>query len=87
LFTNIFVILGSAISILADQVEGADIYLQLAGRFLYGLSAGAFSVYCPKYISETAPIEIKGPAGCLSQICVTFGILVAYIPGFIFDAT
>jgi hypothetical protein len=42
---------------------------------------GAFSVFCPKYISETAPIEVKGPAGALSQVCITFGILVAFTVG------
>jgi len=38
-------------------------------------------VFCPKYISETAPTEIKGPAGALSQICITFGILIALTIG------
>lgn len=45
------------------------------------MSVGAFSVFCPKYIAETAPIEIKGPAGALTQVCVTFGILVAFTVG------
>lgn len=57
------------------------------GRFLYGAAAGGYSVFCPKYISEIAPTAIKGPAGCLTQICVTFGILVANALGLIpFDA-
>lgn len=36
------------------------------GRFIYGLGVGGFSVFCPKFIAETAPIEVKGPAGALS---------------------
>lgn len=51
------------------------------GRFIYGISVGAFSVFCPKYIAETAPIEVKGPAGALSQVCITFGILIAFSVG------
>ena len=51
------------------------------GRIVYGISVGGFSVFCPKYIAETAPIEIKGPAGALTQICVTFGILIAFMVG------
>lgn len=51
------------------------------GRFIYGLSVGGFSVFCPKYIAETAPIEIKGPAGALSQVCITLGILIAFSVG------
>jgi len=58
----------------------------LAGRFLYGLASGSFSVFCPKYISETAPIEIRGPAGGLTQICITFGILLSFAIGSGFDA-
>jgi len=38
----------------------------IIGRFLYGLASGAFSVFCPKYISETSPIEVKGQAGSLT---------------------
>ena len=59
-----------------------DDYVYLCiGRFIYGLSVGTFSVFCPKYISETAPIEVKGPAGALTQVCITFGILVAFSVG------
>jgi len=36
------------------------------GRFIYGVSVGAFSVFCPKYIAEVSPIEVKGPAGALT---------------------
>jgi major inositol transporter-like SP family MFS transporter len=32
----------------------------IIGRFVYGYAAGAFSVFCPKYISEVSPVEIKG---------------------------
>lgn len=53
------------------------------GRFLYGVAAGGYSVFCPKYISEIAPTAIKGPAGCLTQICVTLGILIANALGLI----
>ena len=51
------------------------------GRFIYGLGVGGFSVFVPKYIAETAPTEIKGPAGALTQITVTLGILIAFSVG------
>ena len=38
-------------------------------------------VFCPKFLSETAPIEVKGPAGGLTQVSLTFGILVAFSLG------
>ena len=63
-------------------VTFVDIFWVLCvGRFIYGTSVGGFSVFCPKYIAETAPIEVKGPAGALTQVCVTFGILIAFTVG------
>ena len=51
---------------------------------MYGVASGAFSVFCPKYISETSPIEVKGVAGSLTQICITLGILVSFTLGLVF---
>ena len=62
ILTNIFVIIGSLISIIEDD----KLICLFIGRAIYGLSSGAFAVYCPKYISEVTPIEIKGPIGGLS---------------------
>ena len=35
----------------------------LAGRFLFGLAGGAFSVFVPSFINEVTPTELKGPFG------------------------
>ena len=43
-----------------------DFTVLCVGQFLYGLSVGSFSVFCPLFIAEVAPIEIKGPACTLS---------------------
>ena len=51
-------------------------YVILVGRFIYGMSCGAFTVICPKFISEVAPTEYKGPYGALSQLMCVAGILV-----------
>lgn len=58
--TNLFVVIGCSLT-LVDNLH--SLYI---GRFLYGIAAGCFSVFCPKFISETAPTEVKGPAGALS---------------------
>jgi|LauGreDrversion4_2_1035121.scaffolds.fasta_scaffold202059_3 MFS family permease len=47
----------------------------LFGRFLYGMSAGTFTVMCPKFISEVAPTEYKGVFGAMSQFMCVFGIV------------
>lgn len=72
MLTNILVLSGSVLSVFQNM------FCLYAGRFLFGMAAGAFTVFCPKYISEVAPIEVKGPAGALSQIFCTFGILVPF---------
>jgi MFS family permease len=41
-------------------------WIILTGRLLYGMSAGTFTVLCPKFISEVAPTEYKGPFGAMS---------------------
>lgn len=86
MFTNVLVVSGSALCILADNidtVETSNVILYF-GRFFYGLAAGSYSVFCPKYISETSPVEIKGPTGFMTQINVCLGILLAYIVGICF---
>ena len=69
------IILGAGLTLVPNFVS------LCIGRVIYGLAVGGFSVFCPKFIAETAPIEVKGPAGALSQICITFGILVAFMVG------
>lgn len=40
-----------------------------AGRALAGIGAGAASLYVPRYISEVAPISIRGALATLNQVC------------------
>lgn len=67
---NLFLVIGSTVS----QLD--SIFALFAGRFLYGMAAGAFTVLVPKFINETAPRELKGPFGAISQLMVTLGIFV-----------
>ena len=57
------------------------LWMLFTGKFLYGVASGAFTVYCPKFLAETAPVEVKGPTGGLTQLSITFGILVAFTVG------
>jgi len=75
LITNAVLCFGVCLTLIDDFV------VLCIGRFIYGVSVGGFSVFCPKYISETSPIEVKGPAGSLTQVCITFGILIAFTVG------
>jgi MFS family permease len=53
----------------------------VAGRFIFGLSAGAFSVFVPSFINEITPVELKGPCGTATQILINIGILLADLMG------
>jgi MFS family permease len=57
---NFIVCLGAAITLIPNT------YVITVGRFIYGISNGAFSVFVPLYINETAPLEIKGPLGVMT---------------------
>ena len=43
-------------------------------RFFWGLCAGSFSVYCPKYLADFLPIELRGSFGGINQLAITVGI-------------
>ena len=75
ILTNIIVIVGASLTLIENYP------CLCIGRFLYGMATGSFSVFCPKYINEVAPVEIKGPAGSLTQICITLGILIPFAIG------
>lgn len=45
-------------------------------RLIWGIGAGAMTVFVPKFIHEFSPMEMSGFVGGFSQFMVTFGILV-----------
>jgi MFS family permease len=51
-------------------------YFLAAGRLVWGIGAGSFSVFVPKFISEVSPREMSGFLGGANQFAVCFGILV-----------
>lgn len=70
LLTNVLIIAGVTICMIDNA------YVILFGRFIWGMASGAFTVFCPKYIAEMAPTEMKGSLGALPQLMCTFGIVV-----------
>jgi MFS family permease len=73
--TNVLVIIACGLQQI--QVYGAV----LAGRFLFGLCGGGFSVFVPSFINEVTPIELKGPFGSSTQIFITLGIMISNLLG------
>ena len=53
---------------------GQALWIVCIGRFIWGISFGAFSVVCAKYVNEIVPIELSGSFGAINQMSLTFGI-------------
>lgn len=45
------------------------------GRFLAGLSGGAYALVAPYYVSEIAETSMRGALASLMQLMATFGVL------------
>jgi len=53
----------------------------LVGRLVVGLTAGLNTVLVPMYVSEIAPVELRGGLGVFNQLAVTSGIFMGQILG------
>lgn len=51
------------------------------GRFLLGISGGAFCVAAPTYTGEIAQADIRGTLGSYFQLMLVIGVLFSYIVG------
>ena len=56
----------------------------LAMRFMCGMAIGGFTVGCPLYLAEIAPIELRGRLVSLFQVEVGAGVVVAFAAGALF---
>lgn len=57
----------------------------LLGRFISGLAVGIVSMAVPLYIAEMSPPGRRGALVSLNQLCITLGILIAYIVSYAFS--
>lgn len=77
---NLLLIIGCALPIV--EINGKNLLaLVMVGRFIYGMSTGAFSVFVPSYINELTPVELRGPFGTATQILMNSGILISNLVG------
>lgn len=52
-----------------------------AGRFIIGVNCGLNTSLVPMYISEIAPLNLRGGLGTVNQLAVTIGLLLSEILG------
>ena len=43
-----------------------SIYVIAFGRFFWGICGGSYTVFCPKFLNEYLPIELKGSFGAIN---------------------
>ena len=65
---NILLVVGSLVS-LYDQI-----WVILVGKTIVGLAIGGYTVYCTNFLTETVPIELRGPVGSTTTLMVTIGM-------------
>jgi MFS family permease len=75
LINNILLMIGCGLTLVQMKEVVA------AGRFIFGLTGGAFSVFVPSFINEITPTELKGPFGSATQLLITLGILISNLLG------
>ncbi|XP_067685399.1 proton myo-inositol cotransporter-like [Haliotis asinina] len=76
LAANTVMCVGAIISATAPMKE-----VVLVGRFLTGIGGGAVSVVVPMYISECAPVDIRGRLGSFTQCLLSVGVFLASVVG------
>ncbi|XP_014206598.1 facilitated trehalose transporter Tret1-2 homolog [Copidosoma floridanum] len=62
-------------------IFGSSVLMLDIGRFILGVSGGAFCVTAPTYTAETAESAIRGTLGSYFQLMLTAGILASYVLG------
>ena len=71
--------LGGVIMAISESVVSWEVLV--VGRLVVGLSAGLNTVLVPTYVSEIAPLQLRGGLGVFNQLAVTCGIFAGQILG------
>lgn len=75
-------ILGILGGILMWTSESASSYeMLIIGRFVIGIHCGLNTILAPMYISEIAPLNLRGGIGTVNQLGVTLGLLISQVLG------
>ena len=67
------------------QTVAHNLATMTAGRAILGLGVGIASCVCPLLISELAPTHLRGRLVTINVVAITFGQVVAYSIGAIFE--
>ncbi|KAJ8683227.1 hypothetical protein QAD02_019019 [Eretmocerus hayati] len=76
---NICGIIGAIMFYLVPILNSLEFLL--LGRLMVGFSGGLATSLVPTYMTETAPINLRGAVGVLCQLGITCGVLLGQIAG------
>lgn len=79
LFVNIFTFVSGILAVISKSIKSYESLI--IGRFFAGIQNGLFLGIAPLYLSEIPPKNVRGTIGCLNQLLLAMGILVANILG------
>ncbi|CAH0751830.1 unnamed protein product [Diatraea saccharalis] len=75
-------IIGVAGAILMGFSKAASsVEMLIIGRFVIGINCGFATTASPTYVSEVAPLRLRGAFGTVNQLAVAFGMVGAQILG------
>ncbi|XP_023248142.1 solute carrier family 2, facilitated glucose transporter member 1-like [Copidosoma floridanum] len=74
---NVCGIIGAAMLFLVPIIHSVELFL--LGRLIVGLSGGLATSLLPTYMTEIAPLKLRGAVGVLCQLGITCGVLLGQI--------
>lgn len=79
IFNAMFGIVGAAL--MGFSATANSVVMLIIGRFLIGINCGFATTASPTYVSEVAPVNMRGAFGTVNQLAVAFGLVFAQILG------
>ncbi|CAG7834467.1 unnamed protein product, partial [Allacma fusca] len=79
LLNNLIGIGGGCLMGIAKSTDSYEILI--LGRFVIGVNCGLNTSLVPMYVSEIAPLTLRGALGTVNQLAVTIGLLVSQVLG------
>ncbi|KAK3730112.1 hypothetical protein QZH41_013755, partial [Actinostola sp. cb2023] len=79
LANNIPAVLASLLMFLSYFTKSSP--MLIIGRFVCGVNSGANTAIIPMYLSEIAPVNLRGSLGTLNQFGIVTGLLLGFIVG------